>query len=42
MDLKKMGRFIAELRNERGLTQKELADKLEIGDKSISKWERGL
>lgn len=42
MDLKKMGRFIAELRNERGLTQKELADKLEIGDKSISKWERGI
>ncbi len=37
-----MGMFIARLRNENGLTQKELSDKLGIGDKSISKWERGI
>lgn len=42
MDARKTGRFIAEKRKERNLSQKELADFLHITDKAISKWERGL
>lgn len=37
-----MGRFIQTLRKERGLTQKALAEQLQITDKAVSKWERGL
>ncbi|MCM1165210.1 MAG: helix-turn-helix domain-containing protein [Lachnospiraceae bacterium] len=40
-DTKKTGAFIARLRRERGLTQKELADKIGVTDKAVSKWERG-
>lgn len=36
------GKKIAELRKEKGLTQKELAEKLYVTDKAISKWERGI
>ena len=36
------GKFILELRKEKGLTQKELAEKLYISDKAVSKWERGV
>ncbi len=36
-----VGRFISELRKEKGLTQKELAEKLSITDKAVSKWETG-
>jgi len=42
MDNKKIGLFIASLRKEIGLTQKDLADKLFITDRAVSKWERGL
>lgn len=42
MDNKKMGQFICELRKDSQMTQKELADKLHITDKAVSKWERGL
>lgn len=35
------GRFIAELRKQKGFTQKELAEKLMITDKAISRWETG-
>lgn len=42
MDNKKIGTFIKQLRKEKQLTQKELADKLNITDRAISKWERGL
>lgn len=42
MDNKKFGDFIKELRKEKQLTQKELGEKLNITDKAISKWERGL
>lgn len=42
MDLQKMGKLIAELRREKGMTQKELAAQLNITDKAVSKWERGL
>ena len=38
----KIGRFIAECRRNVGLTQMQLAEKLGITDKAISKWERGL
>ncbi len=33
------GKIIKELRQKKGLTQKELAEKLEVSDKAISKWE---
>lgn len=35
------GRFVAEQRKKRNLTQKELAEKLFVSDKTVSKWERG-
>lgn len=38
----KIGRFIAERRKNANLTQKQLAEKLGITDKAISKWERGV
>ena len=41
MDAKITGCFIAQLRKELGLTQKELAEKLEVTDKAISRWETG-
>jgi len=41
LDNKKIGNFIRNLRKEIGLTQKELADKLGVTDRAISKWERG-
>ena len=37
----KIGRFIADERKRKGYTQKQLSEKLEISDKTISKWERG-
>lgn len=42
MDNQRMGQFISELRKEKQMTQKELAEKLLITDKAVSKWERGL
>ena len=41
MDAQKLGLFIASIRKERGMTQSELAAKLFVSDKTISKWERG-
>ncbi len=41
MDQKLTGQFIAKVRKEKGLTQKELADILLISDKTVSKWETG-
>lgn len=41
MDQLQTGRFIAQVRKERGLTQRQLADALMISDKTISKWECG-
>ncbi|MGF7143183.1 transcriptional regulator with XRE-family HTH domain [Anaerotaenia torta] len=41
MDNEKFAPFIAELRKEKRLTQKELADQLGVTDKAVSKWERG-
>ena len=41
MDQAKTGRFIAARRRELGLTQRQLAEKLSISDKTVSKWECG-
>lgn len=41
MDQVKIGKFIAQVRKEKQLTQKQLADLLNISDKTISKWETG-
>lgn len=37
----KTGKFIAAMRKEQSLTQKQLAEQLMISDKTISKWETG-
>ncbi len=42
MDQLKIGKFIARCRKEKKLTQVQLAEKLSITDKAISKWERGV
>ena len=42
MDCSKVGRLILSLRQERGLTQKQLAESLGLSDRTISQWERGL
>lgn len=42
MDVKKFGSFIATVRKEQQMTQVELAKKLQVTDKAVSKWERGI
>ena len=42
MDNQKFGAFIASTRKEKGWTQLELAEKINVTDKAVSKWERGL
>lgn len=42
MNNERMANFIYELRKTKNLTQKQLAEKLNITDKAVSKWERGL
>ena len=42
MDNLQTGAFIRELRKEKTLTQRELAEQLHITDRAVSKWERGL
>lgn len=42
MDNQKFGQFISSLRKEKGWTQLELAEKLNVTDKAVSKWERGV
>ena len=42
IDNEKFGKFITELRKEKNLTQKELADQLFVYDKTVIKWERGV
>ena len=41
MNTEKTGRFIADLRKEKNLTQRELADLLHVSDKAVSRWETG-
>ena len=42
MDNEKIGRLICSLRKEKNLTQLQLASQMNISDKTVSKWERGL
>lgn len=42
MDAKKFGTFLAAVRKEQKMTQADLAQKLHVTDKAVSKWERGL
>ncbi len=42
MDLEKIGKFIAKLRKEQNLTQEELAERIGVNAKTISKWETGI
>lgn len=42
MDPKKIGKFIYELRTEKGLSQYKLADMIPISRQAVSKWERGV
>ena len=42
MEQEKIGKFILEIRKQKGLTQKELAEKIGVSDKTISKWECGV
>ncbi|MCI8327418.1 MAG: helix-turn-helix domain-containing protein [Lachnospiraceae bacterium] len=41
LDQEKTGKYIAEKRKQLGMTQKELAEKIGLTDKAVSKWERG-
>ena len=42
MDSKQIGQFLAELRKEQNLTQEQLAEKLGVTGKTISRWETGV
>ncbi len=42
MEAKEMGEFIAKLRKEKQITQAELARRLNVTDKAVSRWERGI
>lgn len=42
MDNKKIGELIARLRKEKGLTQRELGEKVHVGSRAVSKWECGV
>ena len=42
MDQIKIGKFISEKRKEKNITQSELAEKLGISDRAVSKWENGI
>ena len=42
IDKERFGAFLLELRKEKGYTQKQLAEKLFVSDKAVSKWERGV
>lgn len=41
MDQKRIGSFLRELRTEKGLTQEQLAEKLNISGRTVSRWENG-
>ena len=42
MDSEKVGKYISRLRKQEGLTQEELAEKIGVNSKTISKWETGI
>ena len=41
MNQEKIGKFIAEVRKKKNMTQQELADRLGITDRAVSNWENG-
>lgn len=41
LDQKKTGQFISDIRKEKGLTQRQMAEKIGVSDKAISRWETG-
>lgn len=41
MEQEKIGKFISQLRKEKNMTQKDLAEKIGVTDRAISKWENG-
>ncbi|MBR2839894.1 helix-turn-helix domain-containing protein [Candidatus Saccharibacteria bacterium] len=42
MNLERIGKFIAKKRQEKGFTQENLAEELDISNRAVSKWERGI
>ena len=42
MNKERLGGFISQRRRELGLTQRELAERVHVTDKAVSKWERGV
>ncbi len=42
MELRKIGKFIAERRKAQNITQEKLAEMLDVSDRAVSKWERGI
>ena len=42
LDKQQFGVFVADQRRQKQMTQKDLAQKLMISDKAVSKWERGV
>ena len=42
MDAKIFGQFVAQTRREKNMTQAELAQKINVTDKAVSRWERGV
>ena len=42
MEQIKIGRFIAELRKSKGMTQEEMAERLGVSGKTVSRWENGV
>lgn len=42
MELRKIGKFIAERRKAQDITQEKLAEMLDVSDRAVSKWERGV
>ena len=42
MDAEKFGTFIAAVRKEKNMTQAQLAEKIHVTDKAVSRWERGV
>ena len=42
MDAHKFGAFVAKCRKERNMTQADLASKIQVTDKAVSRWERGI
>ena len=41
MDQQKIGRFLKELRKEKGITQEQLAEQFSVSNRTISRWENG-